>query len=75
MRCAFTVGVLDYFLDRQLEFPFVATASAGALIGSSYVAKQRERNYQLLEALGKNPDAFHLNACSRKRIIQHGLYF
>ncbi|WP_234032404.1 patatin-like phospholipase family protein [Lentibacillus cibarius] len=65
MRCAFTVGVLDYFLDRQLEFPFVATASAGALIGSSYIAKQRERNYQLLEALRKKPDVI-----SFKRLLQ-----
>ncbi|RYG73478.1 patatin family protein [Lentibacillus lipolyticus] len=65
MRCAFTIGVLDYFLDRKLEFPFVATASAGALIGSSFVAKQRERNYQLLHALGKNPDVI-----SFKRMLQ-----
>ncbi|HLR63013.1 MAG TPA: patatin family protein [Lentibacillus sp.] len=54
MRCAFTVGVLDYFLDQQIEFPSVATASAGALIGSSYIAKQRDRNTNLLAAIGKN---------------------
>src|SRR5699024_8707034 len=54
MRCAFTVGVLDYFLDQQIEFPSVATASAGALIGSSYIAKQHDRNTNLLAAIGKN---------------------
>ncbi|GAA0428014.1 patatin family protein [Lentibacillus halophilus] len=67
MRCAFTVGVLDYFLDRQVTFPYVSTASAGALIGSSYIARQRERNYQLLEALGKHPDVISLKRMLKKR--------
>ncbi|WP_164669316.1 patatin-like phospholipase family protein [Virgibacillus doumboii] len=56
MRCAFTVGVLDFFLDKKIEFPYVATASAGALIGSSYIAKQRERNHSLLTEMVKNRD-------------------
>ncbi len=65
MRCAFTIGVLDYFLEHRIEFPYVATASAGALIGSSYIAKQRERNIQLLHAIGKNQQAISI-----KRLLQ-----
>ncbi|ALX48443.1 patatin-like phospholipase family protein [Lentibacillus amyloliquefaciens] len=67
MRCAFTVGVLDYFLDQQVEFPAVATASAGALIGSSYIAKQRDRNTKLLAAIGKNRDAISILRLLQKR--------
>ncbi|RDW16201.1 patatin-like phospholipase family protein [Oceanobacillus chungangensis] len=55
MRCAYTAGVLDLFLDKGVEFPVVATASAGALIGSSFISKQRERNYQILKNVGGNP--------------------
>ncbi|WP_255259774.1 patatin family protein [Lentibacillus sp. CBA3610] len=66
MRCAFTVGVLDYFLDQQIEFPAVATASAGALIGGSYIAKQRERNTKLLNAIGKNQEAISI-----KRLLKN----
>src|SRR5699024_1803119 len=65
MRCAFTVGVLDYFLDQDIEFPYVATASAGALIGSSYIAKQRDRNTKLLDAIGRNQEAISI-----KRLLQ-----
>ncbi|WP_245544986.1 patatin-like phospholipase family protein [Lentibacillus jeotgali] len=67
MRCAFTVGVLDYFLDKQIEFPSVATASAGALIGSSYIAKQRHRNTNLLAAIGKNRDAISIIRLLKKK--------
>ncbi|GAA0595537.1 patatin family protein [Virgibacillus siamensis] len=65
MRCAFTIGVLDYFLDQKIEFPYVATASAGALIGSSYIARQRDRNAKLLHAIGKNQQAISI-----KRLLQ-----
>ncbi|RDW16144.1 patatin family protein [Oceanobacillus arenosus] len=57
MRCAYTAGVLDLFLDKGIEFPVVATASAGALIGSSYITKQRDRNHKLLKAVGKSPES------------------
>ncbi|WP_245844159.1 patatin-like phospholipase family protein [Oceanobacillus rekensis] len=65
MRVAYTAGVLDLFLDKGIEFPVVATASAGALIGSSYITKQRERNYQMLAEIGGNPKSI-----SFKRMIQ-----
>lgn len=57
MRCAYTAGVLDLFLDKGIEFPVVATASAGTLIGSSFITKQRDRNYKILEAVGKSPES------------------
>lgn len=66
MRSAYTAGVLDLFLDKGIEFPVVATASAGALIGSSYIAKQRGRNHRLLTEITGNKESI-----SFKRMIQN----
>lgn len=44
MRGVFTCGVLDYFLDHQIEFPYGVGVSAGAGNGLSYISKQRGRS-------------------------------
>jgi len=44
MRGLYTCGVLDYFLERQLHFPYVIGVSAGACNAVSYIARQKERN-------------------------------
>ena len=53
MRGVFTCGVLDYFLDRGLHFPYIVGVSAGACNGLSYMSGQRGRakfsNIDLLE--------------------------
>ncbi len=69
MRSAYTAGVLDFFLDKGIDFPVVATASSGALIGSSYIAKQRNRNYRILKELGNNPESVSIMNWIRKREI------
>ncbi|MCQ2235124.1 MAG: patatin family protein [Paludibacteraceae bacterium] len=43
MRCVFTAGVLDYFLDHGIEFPYTAAVSGGACTAMCYLAKQRGR--------------------------------
>ena len=43
MRGVFTCGVLDYFMDHQIWFPYVVGVSAGACHGLSYISKQRGR--------------------------------
>lgn len=43
MRGTFTAGVLDYFLDNNIQFPYTIGVSAGACNGVSYTAKQRGR--------------------------------
>lgn len=53
MRGAFTTGVLDYFMDHGIEFPYCVGVSAGACNGLSYMSRQRGRakiaNIDLLE--------------------------
>ncbi len=53
MRGVFTDGVLDYFLDRHITFPYAVSVSAGACNGLSFMSGQRGRakvtNIDMLE--------------------------
>jgi len=44
LRGAFTSGVLEYFLDEELNFDRIIGVSAGACVGASYLSKQKGRN-------------------------------
>ncbi|MBB6452357.1 putative patatin/cPLA2 family phospholipase [Salirhabdus euzebyi] len=44
MRGSFTAGVLHYFMENDLYFPYVIGVSAGACNGSSYLSRQKDRN-------------------------------
>lgn len=44
MRGVFTVGVLDYFMDHNIWFPYTIGVSAGASNGISYASRQRGRS-------------------------------
>lgn len=44
MRGVYTSGVLDYFMDSNIQFPYVIGVSAGACNACSYLSNQRGRN-------------------------------
>ncbi|MCC8153088.1 MAG: patatin family protein [Tannerellaceae bacterium] len=44
MRGVFTAGVLDYFVDRNIRFPYTIGVSAGASNSISYASGQRGRS-------------------------------
>lgn len=46
-RGLFTAGVLDYFLQKQIEFPYVIGVSMGASNGTNYLSKQIGRNFKV----------------------------
>lgn len=56
LRGAFTIGVLDAFMEGNMFFPYTIGVSAGAINGLSYIAHQPKR-------------AFHCNILSLK---EHG---
>jgi len=56
MRGVYTAGVLDYFLEKELFFPYVIGVSAGACQGSSYVSRQHGRNRQVTIDYVKHPE-------------------
>ncbi|MDR2954789.1 MAG: patatin family protein [Prevotella sp.] len=43
MRGVFTCGVLDYFMDNDIRFPYAIGVSAGACNGLSFMSRQRGR--------------------------------
>jgi predicted patatin/cPLA2 family phospholipase len=44
MRGVYTSGILDFFMDKKLYFPYVIGVSMGACNAASYISKQRGRN-------------------------------
>ncbi len=43
MRCIFTAGVMDFFLDKKLDIPNILAISGGAYAGMNYVSGQKGR--------------------------------
>ncbi|MBO0958335.1 patatin family protein [Neobacillus sp. MM2021_6] len=44
MRGVYTAGILEYFLEEDLFFPYVIGVSAGACNAASYLSRQKGRN-------------------------------
>lgn len=77
MKGVYTAGVLDFFLDREIEFSSVYGVSAGAVNMCSYLSKQRRRaldvsvdyldnrNYCGLWSLLTTGDIFNVQTCYR----------
>ena len=75
MKGVYTAGVLDFFLDKGIEFSSVYGVSAGACHMCSYLSKQRgraldvsvdyldTRRYCSVESLLTTGDLFHVNTC------------
>jgi predicted patatin/cPLA2 family phospholipase len=65
MRGNYTAGVLDAFMEGGAEFPFVIAVSAGAGMGTSYVAGQRGRNLEVLRKYRRDPRYLSLRSLFR----------
>ncbi len=70
MRGAYTAGVLDYLMRKNVEFPYVIGVSAGANNGANYVADQRERNKKVFVDMVTDERYLGL-----KNLIKDGNYF
>lgn len=70
LRCAYTAGVLDTFLEEGIEFDYIIGVSAGSLCTFSYVTKQKNRSYRLLkDSLSNHKLASILN------LVKHRSFF
>lgn len=47
MRGIYTAGVLDFFLEKDIEFETVIGVSAGACHACNFISKQKGRNYHV----------------------------
>lgn len=56
MKCAYSAGILDKFLDDHIQFDYCIGVSAGAANTLSYLAGQRGRNLRFYtEHLSRSP--------------------
>jgi predicted patatin/cPLA2 family phospholipase len=70
LRGLYTSGVIDVFLEKEIEFPLVIGVSAGAGYGCSFVSKQHGRNLRMLRQFRKDPRYLSLGS-----YIKTGNYF
>lgn len=55
MRGVYTGGVLEYFSEQELIFPYIIGVSAGACNAASYISRQKGRNKQVTIDLINHP--------------------
>lgn len=47
LRCLYTAGVLDFFMEHGIEFSCVIGVSAGALTAANYITNQKRRSARI----------------------------
>lgn len=55
MRGVYTAGILEFFLEQELFFPYVIGVSAGACNAASYLSKQKGRNKTVTIGFASDP--------------------
>jgi len=76
MRGVFTCGVLDYFMDNDIYFPYAIGVSAGACNGLSYMSRQRGRaKYSNIDLLEKYRYIGLRHFIKKKNIMDFDLLF
>ena len=55
MRCMYTVGILDVFMENKLHFDGIIGVSAGAAFGCNYKSKQIGRALRYNKRFAKDP--------------------
>ncbi|PGT75908.1 patatin family protein [Bacillus cereus] len=48
MKGLYTAGVLEYFMEKNLYFPYVVGVSAGACMGATYLSRHKKVNTELV---------------------------
>jgi predicted patatin/cPLA2 family phospholipase len=67
MKGLYTAGVLEFFMERDLFFPYVIGVSAGACMAASYLSRQKGRNKRVNIGLTSDPRYLSFRNFIRKR--------
>lgn len=67
LRSLYTAGVLDIFLENNIEFSCVIGVSAGSLTGANYISKQKRRSAQINILHSGNREYFGISQLLLKR--------
>ena len=76
MRGVFTCGVLDYFMDAGIQFPYAIGVSAGACNGLSYMSHQKGRaKYSNIDLLKKYEYIGFRHLLTKRSLLDMDLLF
>ena len=67
LRTLYTSGVLDIFMEHNIEFECVIGVSAGALNAANYISKQRGRSARINIIHSNDPEYYGLKQFFFKR--------
>jgi predicted patatin/cPLA2 family phospholipase len=67
MKGLYTAGVLEYFMENNLYFPYVIGVSAGACMAASYLSRQKGRNKKVNIDLVSDPRFISFRNYIKKR--------
>ncbi len=67
MRGLYTAGVLRYLMEQDIYIPYTIGVSAGACNGSSYIARQIDRNYSANIEYVSHPEYISFKRFLKKR--------
>ncbi|EOO26865.1 serine protease [Bacillus cereus VD133] len=67
MRGVYTGGILEYFMEKDLYFPYVIGVSAGACHAVSYLSRQRNRNKMVTIDYASHPKYLSYKNLWKKR--------
>jgi len=57
MRGVYTAGVLDFWMERNLYFPYIVGISSGSWIAASYMSRQKGRSRSCMINYARDPRA------------------
>ncbi|GLB60960.1 patatin-like phospholipase family protein [Cytobacillus sp. NCCP-133] len=76
MRGVYTAGVLEFFLEKHMFFPYIIGVSAGACNAASYVSRQHGRNQKVTIGYVNHPDYIsYKNLFLKKELFGMDLIF
>ncbi|WP_270182117.1 patatin-like phospholipase family protein [Alkalihalobacillus sp. CinArs1] len=76
MRGVYTAGVLEYFMENELYFPYVIGVSAGACNAASYLSRQPGRNRKVTIDYVNHPEYLsYKNLIRKKQLFGMDLIF
>jgi predicted patatin/cPLA2 family phospholipase len=76
MRGVYTAGVLEFFMENELYFPYIIGVSAGACHAASYISRQPGRNQDVTIGFVDHPDYIsYKNLFLKKELFGMNLIF
>ena len=69
MKCAYSAGLYDYFMDNGIEFDYYLGVSAGSMNLLSYISGERGRNIRMFRLAAEGNEYLSLSS-----LVHNGTY-